>query len=185
MALGVAPDSPFATLPLFGANSLVSSDFSASYMTAFNGSEVGFFAGYSGGASLFTAAPTPGWNFGASVGYAGFYVQAGISDNSGGQQRLNGDLKSDPKQGWLAGFGYKTGGLNLRLSYLAAQSLTANESDTRTWMIGGIYQISSRVRLNADAFTSPRAPAVSNPAAATNVAAPQGTGARVGVQLRF
>ena len=185
MSIGVAPDSPFGTIPLFGANSLVSPDFSASYLTAFNRSEVGLFAGYSGGASLFSAAPTAGWNFGASVGYAGFYLQAGISDNSGAQQRLNGDLKVDPKQGWLAGFGYRAGALNLRLSYMAAQSVTSSEPDSRTWMIGGIYQLSSRLRLNADAFTSPRAAAVSNPAAATNAAAPQGTGARVGVQLRF
>jgi hypothetical protein len=185
LAVGLTPDAPNVTAPLLGVTPLMSPDFTASYSADVIGSQIGVFAGYSGGASLFSAAPTPGWNFGASVGYRGFYVQAGISDNSGAQQRLTGD----PKQGWLAGFGYKTGAFNVRLSYMTAQSLNAGESDARTWMIGGIYQLSARVRLNADAFTG-RDPArdprnAVTPAAAVNAAAPQGTGARVGVQLRF
>ncbi len=182
VTLGVSPQNPFAAAPLSGASTgLGSSDFSATYKTDVYGSQFGVTAGFVNGGSMFTSAPTPGWNFGATVGYAGFYVHAGVSDGS--QQRLT----YDPSRGWLAGFGYEAGALNLRFSYMAAQSLNTNEGgDARTWMIGGIYRLNSRLRLNADAFTSRDLRAVSTPtAAATAATAPQGTGARVGVQLRF
>ena len=183
LALGVSSTGPTGgTAPLFGGDPLASQNFNASFATTVYGSELGFFAGYNGANSMFNMTPTPGYNMGATVGYAGFYLQAGVSDNT--QQTLR--LTNDPKQGWLAGFGYKRGAFNVRFSYMTAQGFSGAgpDTDTRTWMIGGIYQLSSRLRLNADAFTSPRATAVTTPAPATN-AAPQGTGARVGLQLRF
>ena len=180
VTLGVSPQNPMVAAPVYGSVAFGGSDFSASYKTELYGSQLGVSAGFANGGSLFMTSPTPGWNFGATVGYAGFYVHAGISDGS--QQRLI----YDPSKGWLAGFGYETGALNLRFSYMAAQSLTANEGDSRTWLIGGIYRLNSRLRLNADAFTSRDVRALATPAAAAAAAtAPQGTGARVGVQLRF
>jgi hypothetical protein len=181
VTLGVSPQNPLVAAPVNGSAALGNSDFSATYKTELYGSQFGVSAGFAnGGGSLFTAEPTPGWSFGASVGYAGFYVHAGISDAT--QARLN----SDPGKGWLAGFGYETGALNLRFSYMTAQSLATNDGDSRTWMIGGIYRLNSRIRLNADAFTNRDLRTFTTPAAAAAAAsAPQGTGARVGVQLRF
>lgn len=179
LALGVSSAVPPGTTPLF-ADPLASQNFNTSFATSIYGSELGFFAGYNGANSLFNMSPTPGYNLGATVGYAGFYVAAGVSDNT--QQTLR--LTNDPKQGYLAGFGYQRGPFNVRLSYMIAQGFSGTENDTRTWMIGGIYQLSSRLRLNADAFTSPRAATVATPTT-TNAATPQGTGARVGLQLRF
>ncbi len=182
LALGVSSNAtPVGTAPLFGSDPLASQNFNASFATTVYGSELGFFAGYNGANSMFNMTPTPGYNLGATVGFGGFYVAAGVSDNT--QQTLR--LTNDPKQGWLAGFGYKRGAFNVRFSYMMAQGFSGAEPDTRTWMIGGIYQLNSSLRLNADAFTSPRAAAAfTTPAPATN-AAPQGTGARVGLQLRF
>jgi hypothetical protein len=180
VTLGLVPDNYFAVSSVYGVAPVLAPDFAADYQTRLLGSDIGLFAGYTGGDSLFMTAPTAGWNFGASLGYRGFYFEAGLSDS--GQQRLT----PETQQGWLAGFGYRTGGLNLRLRYMAAQSLTSTDqdSDNRTWIIGGIYQISPRLRVNADAFTGGRELRV-NSAPQPASAAPQGTGARVGVQLRF
>jgi len=92
-------------------------------------------------------------------------------------------------QGWQAGFGFETGALDLRLTYAISQSAPGlhtieRELDSQQWTIGGIYQISSHLRLNADAFYGPHENRGALYAAPT-AQAPQGTGARVGIQLRF
>jgi hypothetical protein len=59
--------------------------------------------------------------------------------------------------------------------------------NNRLWMVGGIFQLTPRVRLNADAFTGGHdVRGLTNVFSATsNTAAPQGTGGRVGIQLKF
>jgi hypothetical protein len=180
VTLGISPNNPMVAAPLFGQGADVST-YTTTYKTQLYGSQIDLTSGFTNDASLFTSMPTAGWNFGAAVGYAGFYVHGGLSDAT--QMRLT----SDPSKGWLAGFGYQTGAFNVRLSYMTAQNINAADAENRTtWMIGGIYQISARVRVNADAFTS-REPHLNATTIAPpmNTAAPQGTGARVGVQLRF
>lgn len=169
-----------ASLP--GATPLPLADFSADYLATVYGSEVGLFGGYNTQPTVFESAPTAGWNFGASLGYGGFYFRAGISDSTSTQYYT---LNTDAHQGRLAGLGFRTGGLNLSLTYMTAQgsNLAGTEEDSRTWMIGGIYQLSPRIRLNADAFASGHAAAGTVPA--MNAATPQGNGARLGIQLRF
>ena len=50
------------------------------------------------------------------------------------------------------------GAFDLRLTYMAAEPIGFTDRDvvSRLWMIGGIYQLTPRVRVNADAFTSNR-----------------------------
>jgi hypothetical protein len=172
--LGVLPDgSPFQ-------------DFTATYKAGLLGSEVGVFGGFNSRANMFESAPTNGWNFGASFGYRGFYLRAGMSSDA---TLASATLLNDANKGWLAGLGYAFGAFDLRVTYMASQSigLMNNVPDSRLWMIGGIYQLTPRVRVNADAFTGGR-----DLRSTTNVltapaqtVAPQGTGARVGVQLKF
>jgi predicted porin len=175
LAVSVSPNA------FSGAAPLAPADFAADYVTNLYGSEVGLFGGYNGQPTVFENAPTAGWNLGASVGYAGFYVRAGISDSNNAQYTT---LNTDAHQGRLAGLGFRTGELNLHLTYMTAQgnNLDGTEEDSRTWMIGGIYQLSPRIRLNADAFTSGHAV---GSVPAMNAATPQGSGARLGLQLRF
>jgi len=141
------------------------------------------FGGYSSRANLFESTPTTGWTFGASVGYAGFYVRGGMSSDAA---QAAAKILNDANRGWLAGFGYEIGAFDLRITYMAAEpiGMTDREVVSRLWMIGGIYQLSPRIRFNADAFTGGRDISTFRTAPA-NAAAPQGTGARVGVQLKF
>ena len=186
--LGILPDSPLSVRSFNGMTD-AGQDFAASYLAQFNSGQLGIFGGYNSVANLYETAPTTGWNFGASVGYAGFYLRAGMSSDATGPAA---HLFDDANRGWLAGVGYQTGALNLRVTYMAAQPIglvdRALENDKRLWMIGGIYQLTPRIRFNADAFTSSRN-ALANASVFTapvnNTATPQGTGARVGVQLKF
>jgi hypothetical protein len=158
-------------------------DISSSFVTDYRGSRFGVYGGVSDHPSTLSLRPGTAWNFGASVGYAGFYLRGGISDVS-----TFGLIQN--REGWEAGFGYESGNLDLRLTYASSQSdvglgVAEQQIDSRQWTIGGNYQISPRVRLNADAFYDMQghdAPAFAVP---NGVSAPQGTGARVGVQLRF
>ena len=147
------------------------------------GAQVGVFGAYEQRPSIMALVPASSWNFAASVCYAGFYLRGGLNEAA----RV-GPLMG--LQGMQAGFGYDDGALDVRFTYLSSQGTgtgsAEREPDSKQWTIGGIYQISPSIRLNADAFYGlgndhSASPAVL-PAAATS---PPGTGARVGVQLRF
>jgi predicted porin len=149
------------------------------------GGDVGVFAGMAERPSIFAPTTATAWNVGGSLGYAGFYLRAGLMATS-----PLGPLQGT--QGWQAGFGFTSGALDLRLTYLTA--LTGNfgmaerELDSQQWKLGGIYRLSETIRLNADAFYGLRdskSGMFFTPQAAAGNQAPQGTGARVGIQLRF
>jgi hypothetical protein len=185
--LGVMPGSHIPTGPVSGILSPTNySDFAAAYKVGVMGGQVGLFGGYNSRANMLETTPTNGWTFGASVGYAGFYLRAGVSSDAA---VAASKIVNETNRGWLAGLGYEFGAFDIRFTYMAAEPIGFTDRDvvSRLWMIGGIYQLSPRVRVNADAFTSNRdfrstATVLTAPA---NAAAPQGTGARVGVQLRF
>jgi hypothetical protein len=155
-------------------------DVGGRYSTTLPVGRIGIFGAYDERASLLSLAPATSWNFGASVGYAGFYVQGGVNATAPLGPLLG-------IQGLQAGFGYEIGSFDVRLTYLASQGLglADRDIDSRQLMLGGIYQITPRIRVNADAFygsmdTHGAALAVQSP-----IATPPGTGARVGVELRF
>lgn len=154
-------------------------------MARIYGGDVGVYAGMAERPSIFAPTTATAWNVGGSLGYAGFYLRAGLMATT-----PLGPLQGT--QGWQAGFGFTSGALDLRLTYLTA--LTGNfgmaerELDSQQWKFGGIYRLSEKVRLNADAFYGLRdskSGMFFTPQAAAGNQAPQGTGARVGIQLRF
>lgn len=160
-------------------------DISAGYATDLYGSQVGIFGGYAGRPAQFAAEPSTAWNLGASVGYAGFYVRGAFTDVV--ERGL-----VDTWQSKQLGVGYGTGNLDLRLTYVesdAGHSVVQSIGglDASQWMIGGMYKVSPRIRVNADAFYGTRDTATiyGRLSATPGATAPQGTGARVGVQLRF
>lgn len=185
--LGVLPNNRLPAGPATGILTPVPySDFMATYKAGVMGGQLGVFGGYNSVANLFESAPTTGWNFGASVGYAGFYFRAGVSSDAA---QAAAQIVNETNRGWLAGLGYEFGAFDLRLTYMAAEPIGFTDRDvvSKLWMIGGIYQLTPRVRVNADAFTGGRdlrntTTVLTAPA---NAAAPQGTGARVGIQLKF
>lgn len=187
MTLGVSPVtgrplSGMDTRSGFGTFLLQNLDFGARMSSPVNIGTLGLFGGLNNRPSVLTLMPSTGWNFGASVGYAGFYVRGGVNEQSPAGPLLG-------IQGVQAGFGYEIGALDFRITYLTAQTvgLTAQrENENRQFSLGGIYQISPRVRVNADAFYGLNG--TRNVSPLTVVApqsAPPGTGARVGFELRF
>lgn len=159
----------------------VSSEFSAQVQ----GGSVGLFGDVAERPSLFALVPATAWNMGGSLGYAGFYLRAGVS----GTPQLGPFQRT---QGWQAGLGFASGGFDVRLTFLTAQTgnFQSGETamDSERWMVGGIYRLNSSLRVNADAFyglRDSRTGMFFTPAPAAGVQPPQGTGARVGVQLRF
>jgi predicted porin len=153
-------------------------------LSQLSGSDIGVFGSRAERSSIFNGMPGAAWNLGGSLGYGGFYLRAGLSATP-----ALGPVQGT--QGWQAGFGFATGALDLRLMYLtAAQNGTVgtSELDSQQWTLGGIYNLSSRLRLNADAFyglRDSRAASLYTAQPAAGTQAPQGTGARLGVQLRF
>lgn len=144
---------------------------------------VGVFGTHDQRQSLLSLSPASSWNFGAMVGYAGFYVRGGFNETAPLGPLLG-------LQGLQAGLGYEIGAFDVRLTYAASQGMGLAERaiDSRQWMIGGIYQITPRIRVNADAFYGAENRGTWLAAAPTVMpatASPPGTGARVGVQLRF
>lgn len=142
---------------------------------------VGIFGARDEHQSALALTPATSWNFGATVGYAGFYVRGGVNETAPVGPLLG-------LQGLQAGFGYEIGSFDFRLTYLASQGIgltTEREIDNRQWSIGGIYQITPRIRLNADAFYGSANENRNSSLAVMPSAAPPGTGARVGVELRF
>lgn len=158
-------------------------DVGGKFTTPVSIGRIGLFGEHSERPSLLALTPSTSWNFGATAGYAGFYVSGGVRETAAVGPMLG-------VQGMQAGLGYEMGDLDVRVSYLTAQSVgtAEREIDSKQWSIGGIYNITSRIRLNADAFygvgdVRGTALAVQPPSVVTG--APPGTGARVGVQLRF
>jgi hypothetical protein len=169
---------------LAGTSSLIQ-DFAARYSTSIYGGEVGVFARVADRPLLWASEASSAYNLGASVGYAGFYVQGalmGFNDNA-----LMRNFQS--WQSWQAGFGYGIGAFDVRLTYSMGEGSAAfnnNRSiDNNQWMLGGIYQLSPGIRFNADAFVGSRFSSPGLSSAQPGTSTPQGTGARVGVQLRF
>ena len=187
LAFGALPGEPLLiNSPNGGSGGVVLADtvdIVGTYTADLHGGRVGLYGGYSGRPSTLSLQPDSAWSFGASIGYAGFYVRGGISDMSAAAL-----LQS--VEGWEAGLGYEMGNLDLRLTYAAAQSVgnlgvPAHQLDSKQWTLGGDYEISSSLRLNADAFYDMRSRGFTALYALPTLATPQGTGARVGVQLRF
>lgn len=166
--------------PIGGLGVANAQDVSARFSTHFLGGDVGVFGGYADQPSTLSLAPASSWNFGATLGYAGVYVLGGVSDTASFGPFLG-------REGWAAGLGYEIGAIDLRLTYAAEGrdfAVVNRGPETQQITLGGIYTISPRVRLNADAFYSQYdrdTATLTAPTAKT----PQGTGARVGVQLRF
>lgn len=168
--------------PVGGLGVASAQDVSASYSTHLFGGDIGVFGSYADRPTLFSLTPGASWNFGATLGYAGVYVLAGVSDTSAFGPFMG-------SEGWAAGFGYDMGAFDLRLTYAATGAVVAGlmnpGPDSQQITLGGIYSLSPRFRLNADAFYGSRE---RNPlfiSAPTTAKTPQGSGARVGVQLRF
>jgi hypothetical protein len=160
-------------------------NFSSEYTTSVYGGNVGLFGQRADLPSLFAPAPVSAWNMGGSLGYAGFYLRAGVS----GTPALGPFQRT---QGWQAGLGFASGGFDFRVTFLTAQAGNFSTGDTemesQRWTLGGIYRLSSSLRLNADAFyglRDSRTGMFFTPQPAAGTQAPPGTGARVGVQLRF
>ncbi len=159
-------------------------DFAARYATSIYGGQLGVFARFADRPLMWAAETSSAFNVGASVGYAGFYLQGGftgMNDNT-----IMRNLQS--WQSWQAGFGYGIGAFDVRLTYSIGEASAAfsdRSIDNNQWMLGGIYQISPGIRFNADAFMGSRLTSPSLSSASPTSSTPQGTGARVGVQLRF
>lgn len=158
----------------------------AGVSTSLYGGEVGVFARISDRPTLLAAQPATSYNVGAAVGYGGFYLQGAVA---GANDRVAATLLPSSWQSLQAGFGYGVGSLDVRLTYSMAQSSPAfagsRALENNQWMLGGIYQLSPAIRVNADAFYGAGFSTLATPATAVGPSAPQGTGARVGVQLRF
>jgi hypothetical protein len=166
--------------PIGGLGVASAQDVSARYSTHLFGGDVGVFGGYADQPSTLALSPVSSWNFGATVGYAGVYVLGGVSDTASFGPFLG-------REGWVGGLGYDMGSFDLRLTYAAEGrnlSTISHTAETQQITLGGIYSISPRFSLNADAFYSGRE-GVPFYLAAPTAKTPQGTGARVGVQLRF
>lgn len=159
-------------------------DIAGGYATTVYGSQVGVFGGYADRPTTFAPEPATSWNLGALVGYAGFYVRGAFTD-------VVEHGLVDTWTSWQAGFGYATGNVDLRLSYVqsdasAGMARTIGGLDSSQWMLGGDYQVTPLIRFNADAFYGLRDAAVLGlRSVSSGAVAPQGSGARVGVQLRF
>jgi hypothetical protein len=159
-------------------------DFAARYSTSIYGGELGVFARVADRPIFLSTDSTTAFNLGASVGYAGFYFQGaytGLNDNG-----LLRSLQS--WESWQAGLGFGGNAFDVRLTYAMGQATPAfagRSFDNSQWMLGGIYQLTPGIRFNADAFTGSRLVSPGVASAAPGASAPQGTGARVGVQLKF
>lgn len=155
-------------------------DVSARYSTHLFGGDVGVFGGYADQPTFLSMAPRTAWSFGATVGYAGVYLLGGVNDTPGFGPFLG-------SEGWAAGLGYEMGAFDLRLTYAAnagALAVVHENPESQQIMLGGIYRLSPRVRLNADAFYGGGQHGALS-LIAPSIKSPQGTGARVGVELRF
>lgn len=159
-------------------------DVAARYSASIYGGEVGVFARFADRPMFLATDYSKAFNLGASVGYAGFYFQGAVSGLN--ENTIVGNLQSS--QSLQAGLGYGVGAFDVRVTYAVGQSTPAfagRSFDNNQWMLGGIYQFAPGIRFNADAFKGTRLAVPGGASAAPTASTPQGTGARVGVQLRF
>jgi hypothetical protein len=183
MALGI-PSGPLSPRALNGMNGglglLRAFELGGKYTTPVSIGRIGIYGSYSERPSILALTPSTTWSLGGTVGYGGFYLRAGVNEVAAVGPLLG-------LQGMQAGFGYELGGLDLRVTYLTSQGVggVEREIDSKQWSIGGIYNITSRIRLNADAFYGVGENRGSALSVQPPLTSPPGTGARVGVQLRF
>ena len=155
------------------------------YSTAAYGGNFGLFGGMAERQSMFAPLSLTAWNMGGSLGYGGFYLRAGVNTTP-----QLGPLQQT--QGWQAGLGFATGPVDFRVTYMMAQTggfgAQERELDSQQFSLGGFYRLTSSLRLNADAFLGmhdSRTGRLLHRSRRPERQPPQGTGARVGIQLRF
>lgn len=169
--------------PIGGLGVASVQDVSARFSTHVLGGDIGFFGSYADQPNMLALSPTASWNFGATVGYAGVYVLGGVSDTASFGPFVG-------REGWAAGLGYDMGAFDLRLTYATSAASTAalavvgDGPNRQQITLGGMYRLGSGFFLNADAFYTGRERGAAY-LTAPEANALQGTGARVGVQLRF
>jgi len=161
----------------FGAASLTprapSGDVQGQYATKLFGGQVGVFGEVTDQPSAFAMEPSTSRTVGASVGYGGFYLRGAV-------QSADSDGLIDSRRAWQAGFGYGTDAFDVRLTYAESDFTQTGliELDGKQWMLGGLVQLTPSILLDANAFYVDRQKLVPT-------VEPPGTGARVGVRLRF
>lgn len=144
-----------------------------SFATSVFGGQVGVFGGMTDQQSAFALETTTSRTIGASVGYAGFYLR-------GAYQDAGPDAFLEGRRAWQAGLGFGSGDFDVRVTYVQSAFAQGGptELEGKQWMIGGLVQLTPSILLNANAFYIDRELAMPT-------VEPPGTGARVGVQLRF
>lgn len=144
-----------------------------SFATSVFGGQVGVFGGMTDQQNAFALETTTSRTIGASVGYAGFYL-------SGAYQDAGPDVFLEGRRAWQAGLGFGSGDFDVRVTYVQSAFAQGGptELEGKQWMIGGLVQLTPSILLNANAFIIDRELAMPT-------VEPPGTGARVGVQLRF
>lgn len=144
-----------------------------SFATSVFGGQVGVFGGMTDQQSAFALDTTTSRTIGASVGYAGFYLR-------GAYQDTGPDAFLESRRAWQAGLGFGSGDFDVRVTYVQSAFAQGGptELEGKQWMIGGLVQLTPSILLNANAFYIDRELAMPT-------VEPPGTGARVGVQLRF
>lgn len=162
---------PDASVPL--SQRMTDDDAYGSYATSFMGGQFGVFGGVKDQQSALSMELTTSRTVGASVGYAGFYVR-------GAYQDTGPDGLLDGRRAWQAGLGYGSGDFDVRVTYVESAFVQGSptELEGKQWMIGGLVQVTPSILLNANAYIVDRELAMPT-------VEPPGTGARVGVQLRF
>lgn len=155
------------------ANVSNTEDTYGSYATSFMGGQFGVFGGVKDQQSTFSMELTTSRTVGASLGYGGFYL-SGVYQDAGPDGLLDG------RRAWQAGLGYGSGDFDVRLTYVESAFMQGSptELEGKQWMIGGLMQVTPSILLNANAYIVDRELAMPT-------VEPPGTGARVGVQLRF
>lgn len=155
------------------ADTSVNAEGYGSFATSVFGGQVGVFGGMTDEQSAFALETTTSRTIGASVGYAGFYLR-------GAYQDAGPDAFLEGRRAWQAGLGFGSGDFDVRVTYVQSAFAQGGptELEGKQWMIGGLVQLTPSILLNANAFIIDRELAMPT-------VEPLGTGARVGVQLRF
>jgi len=98
----------------------------------------------------------------------------------GAYQDAGPDGLLDGRRAWQAGLGYGSDDFDLRVTYVQSAFLQGSptELEGKQWMIGGLVQVTPSILLNANAFYIDRETIMPT-------VEPPGTGARVGLRLRF
>lgn len=167
------PDSSWSNNINSSNDSALDTDAYGSFATSVFGGQVGLFGGMTDQQNAFALETTTSRTIGASVGYAGFYLR-------GAYQDAGPDAFLEGRRAWQAGLGFGSGDFDVRVTYVQSAFAQGGptELEGKQWMIGGLVQLTPSILLNANAFYIDRELAMPT-------VEPPGTGARVGVQLRF